>query len=80
MNDTSPKIQKIYREMLMKRGNEERLFMGFSMFETCKELMIAGIKHYHPHISESDLRKEVFRRMYQRDLPPKFLANILSKI
>ncbi len=38
MNDTSLEIQRMMREMLMKRSGEERFIMGTLMFNAAREI------------------------------------------
>ncbi len=65
MNDTSPEIEKLYREMLMKRSGEERFLMGCSMFETARTMVLASLPS---HLSEDERRRQLCIRLYGRDL------------
>ena len=57
MNDTYSKISKIYNEMLMEKSNNERMLMGFSMFETAKKIVLASINN------KKNLKVELFKRL-----------------
>ena len=80
MKDTNPKIEKIYREMLMQRSNEERFLMGCSMFDSAKRMVESSLRRQNPKISKSELRKQTFLRFYKNDFTSEQLAKILSKL
>ncbi len=42
MQDTSEKMQNLYHSLLMKKSGQERLLMGFSMFESARKLIMAS--------------------------------------
>ncbi len=67
MKDTSPHIEQKFREMLMARSSEERMMMGFSMFDTAKKIVISSIKNEDPDISLEKLREKIFLRFYGSD-------------
>ena len=60
MFDTTPEMQK----MMQETTPSERVMMGFSMFETFRESIIQSIRENNPGISELDLKKELFLRLY----------------
>jgi len=60
MNDTTPEIESIYRNMLMKKSGQERLMMGCSMFDTARKQALAGIAAKMPGLSQAEIRKELF--------------------
>ena len=64
MNDTSPEIDAILRELYSKRTIEERLDMLGGMHATAVGLARAGILHRKPEISETEMRWQVFLRFY----------------
>ncbi|MFQ3597651.1 MAG: hypothetical protein SNJ66_04850 [Chloroherpetonaceae bacterium] len=45
-SDTSPDMQKHYREMLLARMPEERFKMGLSMCETARRIVLASLRQY----------------------------------
>ena len=67
MDDTPPEITQKMQEMFQRKSPEERLKMGWSMYETSKYLILRGIKEKDPHISKADLRKELFLTFYGDD-------------
>jgi hypothetical protein len=80
MNDTNPEIEKIFREMIMKKSGEERMMMGFSMFDSAREIVIASIKNENPDISEIELKKKLFLRFYGTDFTEEQKQKILECI
>ncbi len=64
MIDTSNKIQKIYRNMLMSKTGEERFLMGISMFKTARELVLAS---FPKDISDKQKKKLLLERFYGRE-------------
>ncbi len=63
MNDTSPAMRSIYREMLMKRSAEERLIMGAQMFEVARNLALAS---FPKGLSPTEKRLALLQRFYPR--------------
>ena len=42
MNDTSPEIESRFNEMLMKKSGQERMKMGFSMFNMARRQVVSS--------------------------------------
>ncbi|HIE15106.1 TPA: hypothetical protein EYP70_07530 [Candidatus Bathyarchaeota archaeon] len=61
MNDTDRKTRLIYTDMLMRKTPEERLLMGFSMFDFVAKFLLNSLKE---QVSSLDLREKVFLRIY----------------
>ncbi|MCX5866854.1 MAG: hypothetical protein NT009_05110 [Proteobacteria bacterium] len=80
MNDTSPDIEARFREMMMKKSGQERLRMGFSMFETARSMVIAGIKNKNPNIGDKELKKEIFLHFYEEDFSPEEADKIIKSL
>lgn len=78
MNDTDPKIEELHIKMLMKKTGEERIKMGFSMFQFAVALVISSLRNMG--ISPDKMNKEIFRRIYGDDFNEQELINILNKI
>ena len=74
MNDTIPKIENLYHKMLMEKSNEERMLMGFSMFESAKKIAALSIKN------KKNLSVELFKRFYKNDFNEKDLNTITKAI
>ncbi|MBM2839198.1 MAG: hypothetical protein HW415_1823 [Deltaproteobacteria bacterium] len=73
MNDTSPEMDKRFQEMIMAKSGQERLLMGFSMFETARRQVIATIKG-----GNADIKKELFVRFYGADFSQEEMEKILQ--
>lgn len=78
VKDTAPGIEAKLFELMMKKTPEERLIMGCGMFDTAKTIVVSSIRDKHPGISASDLRKEVFLRIYAADFEPRRKQAILK--
>lgn len=61
MNDTSPEVKVMVREMMMARSGEERFVMGALMFDAAREMVIASLPK---NIPPQELKRRLFERMY----------------
>jgi hypothetical protein len=61
VNDTSPEIEEMVREMMMKRSGEERFVMGALMFDAARELVIASLPQNLP---PQEFKRRLFERIY----------------
>lgn len=77
MIDTSPEIERKFREMLLQRSGEERLKMGCSMYATARALVIASVLEKDPDASPAALRRALFLRFYGPDFDPATRGKIL---
>ncbi|NGX27341.1 MAG: hypothetical protein K940chlam6_01275 [Chlamydiae bacterium] len=80
MRDTTPEIEQKVREMMELKSPTERVKMGFSMYETSKYIVTQSILHSNPHISKSDLRREIFLRFYGDDFTPEKREKIIKHL
>lgn len=71
MTDTSPAVERRYREMLLQRSGAERVKMGGSMLATARALVVASIRAREPSVSEAALRRALFLRLYGGDFSPE---------
>lgn len=78
MNDTSSLVESHFLEMMMNKSGEERLKMGFSMFDMARRQVIASIKRDNPNADRKDMRKEIFLRFYGQDFSPEDHEKILN--
>jgi hypothetical protein len=82
MNDTTEKVERSYRAMLMQRTGEERMRMAFGMFQFARSLVRAAVRDQHEkrsgiaNISIAAETAEVFRRMYSSDFDAETLQRI----
>jgi hypothetical protein len=67
MRDTSPEMERKYRELLLQRSGAERLKMGCSMFATARALALAAAREEGPSASSARLRQQLFLRLYGAD-------------
>lgn len=72
MNDTSPEIEKMQFEMMMKLGSNKRIALGCEMFMAARKLIIASLPK---NISERDLKKQYYLKMYGEPLPADFFKD-----
>jgi len=61
MNDTSPEIERRFRQMIMARSGAERLIMGASMFDAARAIVLASLPK---DLSEDELKRRLFERIY----------------
>jgi hypothetical protein len=80
MRDTSPDMEKRYRQLLMQRSGEERLIMGCGMWDTARALAEASIRQADPDITVAALRKTLFLRFYGHEFDDQTRAKILASI
>jgi len=55
--------RKKYIEILRNMTGEQRIRIGFELFEMAKKVMIDGIKAQNPGITSEEIQQEVVRRM-----------------
>jgi len=55
--------RKQYILILRRMNGEERMRIGFELFEMAKDIMIEGIKAENPDITFEGIQQEVVRRM-----------------
>jgi len=77
MNDTDKKIDDIYREMIRKKTGEERMLMGFSMFQFSTKILLSSVKEKIP---VSNLKKYMFLKIYGSDFDSLQIKKILNSI
>ncbi|MEK7271457.1 MAG: hypothetical protein AAB015_00970 [Nitrospirota bacterium] len=69
MKDTSHTVQQEFREMVMKKSGQERLRMGFSMFDMARNIVISSIKAKNQNADLKTILSEIFLRFYGSDFP-----------
>lgn len=80
MHDTPTRIEQRYKEMLLSRSPAERLRMASRMYDTGRKLVIAGIQKESQQLSDSQLRRQFFLRLYGNSFPSADIERIMSKI
>lgn len=80
MKDTSPQVESRFIEMLMKKSGQERMMLGFSMFDMARRQVIASIKMDNPDVDVKEIRKGIFLRFYGHEFSPEEQRKILERI
>jgi hypothetical protein len=80
VNDTPPDVGAAFTALFMQRSESERVMMAFEMFDMARALMTADIRRHHPGISETELRVQIFERMYGREFDPADRTRIASRL
>ncbi len=80
MRDTRPEIEKQYLEMIMEKSGQERLKMGFSMFNLARKQALTSIRTNKPTAGEEEIRKDLFSRFYAEDFSPEDQEKIIRQI
>jgi hypothetical protein len=80
MSDTSKEIEQRYKEMLLSLTPLERLKMASRMYDSGRKLVIAGIQHCKHPLTASQLRGQVFLRMYGSDFTVEERKRIIYQI
>jgi hypothetical protein len=80
MDDTSPEIKAVMARMMASKTPGERLRMASNMFDTARKLVETGIRIERPHISEAQLRGQVFLRFYGQDFSKQEIEQIARAI
>ena len=69
MNDTTPEIEKLQFEMMMRKTSNERIGLACEMFMSSRQLFLASLPKDLP---ERELKKQLFYRTYGEQLPEDF--------
>jgi hypothetical protein len=80
MKDTSPQVESRFIEMLMKKSGQERMKLGFSMFDMARRQVIASIQMNKPSADIGEIRKGIFLRFYGLEFSPEEQQKILEWI
>lgn len=80
MKDTGPEIEEIFFNMMMAKSGEERLKMGFNMYEMSRKIVIASILQDNPGMSDKEIKVSLFNRFYGNDLPPETRQKFIERI
>ena len=83
MSDTHPEVYVQYRDLMMGKSGRERLLMGCSMYDTAKQIVRSAIYNSRPEITDEEMKKEIFLRIYGHEFSPsereKFLTVLTSE-
>ena len=76
MNDTSPEIADLVREMLMARSGAERVLMSSRMFDSARAMILAS---FPPGLSNLEMKRRLCERLYGDEVQVEaFLAHLRS--
>jgi hypothetical protein len=78
VTDTPPKVEKLYREMLMRRSGADRLRMGAAMFEAAKRLVRASLGDPDGRDDSVEMRVKIFLRVYGPDFDPATRERVVT--
>jgi hypothetical protein len=80
MNDTSPEMDRRFREMILARSGEDRLKMGCSMHAMAQAIVGASLKEKMPDATAGDFRRELFLRFYIEDVDREVREKIIEAL
>lgn len=78
MTDTPAHIEKLQREMLMRRSGAERLRMACAMFDGARRLMRVSLGDPGGGDDSADMRVKLFLRTYGPDFAPETRDRIVA--
>jgi hypothetical protein len=77
MNDTTPQIQDLHRDLLMARSNEERFQMGVSMCQTARTIVWSSLPEDR---TPTERHVQFFLRYYGDEFPADRCDEIVAKM
>ncbi len=80
MKDTAPEVDAAFTALFADRSAVDRLRMACGMFDAAKILMAVDIRGRHPDITEADLRRQMFDRLYFGDFDAATRARIIAAL
>jgi hypothetical protein len=69
MHDTSPEMEALYHDMLMKLSGEQRLIRGARSFDAARAMILAS---FPPGLSRAETLRRLYQRVYGEPLPTDF--------
>jgi hypothetical protein len=76
VTDTPDAVAAIMRTRLQQKSGEERLYMGFSMFDSAKAMMLASVAI----LPASEKRKMIFLRLYGNEFDSERIKKLLDHL
>ena len=77
MNDTDPMIQKMLDERYQKMTGDERLKIGFSMYDTARAIVLSSLPQ---DLRTEDRAVQLFLRFYEHDFSSEEREKIVEAI
>ena len=72
MNDTTPEMEKMQFELMMRKTPNERIALACEMFMSARELFLRSLP---ADLSEQQIKKQLYFRTYGEPLPDDFFKN-----
>ena len=72
LKDTSPEIEKIQFELMMRKTPNERIALACEMFMSARESFLASLPK---DLSEKEIKKQLYFRTYGEPLPDDFFRD-----
>lgn len=72
MKDTTPEIEKMQFEIIMKKTANERIAIACEMFMSARSLILNSLPQ---NLSEEEKKKIYYKKMYGEPLPQDFFDN-----
>ncbi|GAX61737.1 l-asparaginase/archaeal Glu-tRNAGln amidotransferase subunit D [Candidatus Scalindua japonica] len=79
MGDTPTQVQLRYKKMIMSLTPSERLRMASRMYDSGRKLVISGIQNGKHQLNASQLREQLFLRIYGNDFSTAEVKRIINK-
>ncbi len=73
MNDTSPEIENMQFEMMLKMSANQRIKMACEMFMSAREMFLHSLPK---DLTENEVKKQLYYRTYGEHLPDDFFDSI----
>jgi len=80
VNDTHPDIAIKFQELIMSKSGEQRLLMGFSMYDTARRIVQSALASQRPEITAREMREGIFTRFYGHEFTDAEKKKILSAL
>jgi hypothetical protein len=72
LKDTSPEIERIQFELMMRKTPNERIALACEMFMSARQLFLASLPKDLP---EKEIKKQLYFRTYGEPLPDDFFRD-----
>jgi hypothetical protein len=69
LNDTSPEIEKIQFEMMLKMSANQRIKLACEMFMSARKMFLNSLSK---DLTEREVKKQLYFRTYGEHLPDDF--------
>ena len=75
MGSNNRKTEIIYRKLMAEKTGEERMLMGFSMFDFSSRILLSSIRN---NTTPEKLKEAIFLRLYGNDFDSEQQKKILN--